>query len=134
MNKIFLIIQREYLTRVKKKSFILMTFLVPLLFIGMWSLIAYIAVKGDELGDKKHVKVVDESGLFKNRLENKSGLEFSYPNESFAQAKAALEKSEDDNDYLLHIPADNKNIVLLTRKTTSLNTVPVIEDQLTSIM
>jgi ABC-2 type transport system permease protein len=134
MNKIFLIIQREYLTRVKKKSFILMTFLVPLLFIGMWATIAYIAVKGGELGEKKQVKVIDESGFFKGRLENKSGFEFTYPNESFAQAKAALEKSDDDNDYLLHIPADTKNVMLLTRKTTSLNTVPVIEDQLTSIM
>lgn len=134
MKKILLIIQREYVSRVKKKSFILMTFLVPLLFIGMWGIAAYIAVKGDEFGDKKHVKVIDESGLFTGRLQNKSGFEFSYPKESFADAKKALEKSEDENDYLLHIPADGSKALLLSRKTTSLNTVPMIQDQLSGIM
>ncbi|NNC83427.1 MAG: ABC transporter permease, partial [Flavobacteriales bacterium] len=34
MHKVWLIIQREYLTRVKKKSFIIMTILGPLLFVG----------------------------------------------------------------------------------------------------
>ncbi|MDH5296992.1 MAG: hypothetical protein OEW26_07675, partial [Nitrospirota bacterium] len=35
MNKIWLIIKREYLTRVKKKSFLIMTFLGPILFAGL---------------------------------------------------------------------------------------------------
>mgnify|MGYP006175410943 CR=1 FL=1 len=41
MNKILLIIKREYLSRVKKKSFIVMTFLTPLLIAGIYALIGY---------------------------------------------------------------------------------------------
>ena len=40
MNKILLIIQREYVTRVRKKSFIVMTLLVPALFAAMFAVIA----------------------------------------------------------------------------------------------
>lgn len=45
MNKILLIIQREYLSRVKKKSFLLTTFLVPLFFIGMYVGIFFLTKK-----------------------------------------------------------------------------------------
>ena len=62
MNKILLIIQREYLSRVKKKSFLVLTFLVPVLFIGMFAILGYLAVKGDDLGDDKKVQVIDMSG------------------------------------------------------------------------
>ena len=57
MNKILLIIQREYLSRVKKKSFLLMTFLVPLLIIGMYALIAVLTIKGGDV--KTEVEVLD---------------------------------------------------------------------------
>ena len=66
MHKILLIIQREYFTRVKKKSFLLVTFLVPVLFIGVFVLIGYIAVNQNEMASKKKVEVVDESGWFTN--------------------------------------------------------------------
>ncbi|MDQ7949951.1 MAG: ABC transporter permease, partial [Pedobacter sp.] len=46
MNKILLIIRREYLSRVKKKSFIIMTFLTPLLIAGIYGLIGYFTYKG----------------------------------------------------------------------------------------
>ena len=55
MNKILLIIQREYLSRVRKKSFLVLTFLVPVLFVGMIALIGYLAVHQDAMGDKKIV-------------------------------------------------------------------------------
>ena len=48
MNKILLIIQREYFSRVKKKSFIWMTILVPTLFIGMYAFLGYLLANVDE--------------------------------------------------------------------------------------
>ena len=43
MNKVLLIIQREYVTRVRKKAFIVMIFEVPALILGMSALIGFIA-------------------------------------------------------------------------------------------
>ena len=102
MNKILLIIQREYLSRVKKRSFIVLTILVPVLFIGMFGLIGYLAVKGDDLGDKKKVQVIDENGAFINKLKNTGSIEYSYSNNNYAAAKTTFIK--DGYNYLLHIP------------------------------
>ena len=68
MNKIILIIKREYFSRVKKKSFLVMTFLVPMLIIGMYALIFALSIQG---GDNiPAVEIIDESGLFNKALEN----------------------------------------------------------------
>ena len=62
MNKLGLIIQREYLTRVKKKSFILLTLLSPLIFVALFTVPALLAVyAGDET---KTIAVKDDSGIF----------------------------------------------------------------------
>ncbi len=53
MNKLGLIIQREYLTRVKKKSFILLTLLSPLIFVALFTVPALLAVyAGKESQDR----------------------------------------------------------------------------------
>ena len=74
MDKIWLIIKREYLTRVKKRSFLLATLLTPLgilLFIGVVSLI--FAYEGD---DEKRVAVVDEAGVFPGGIKDEATLRF----------------------------------------------------------
>src|SRR5436190_24016614 len=103
MDKILLIIQREYLSRVKKKSFIVMTFLVPILFIGMFVLVGYLVAKQNELGDLKKIEVVDESGLFAGKLRNNGTLQYTFTSDSYAKARAGLLKS--DFDYLLYVPS-----------------------------
>jgi len=62
MNKIGLIIGREYFTRVKKKSFLLTTILVPLVIMGFYVAIVAIAVKGGS--EKQMIGIVDEAGIF----------------------------------------------------------------------
>jgi len=61
-NKIRLIIEREYLTKVRRKSFIVMTILGPLLFVGVFGIIAFLASvnKAD-----KTIIVYDETSLFR---------------------------------------------------------------------
>ena len=75
MKKIRLIIEREYLTRVKKKSFLLTTILVPVIIIGFYAAIIAIAVSGGN--ETETVAVVDKAGLFDGKIENGGGLNFS---------------------------------------------------------
>src|SRR6185312_11928012 len=98
MNKILLIIQREYFSRVKKKSFLILTFGLPLLFIGLSFLVGFLVAEGNEMGDQKKVEVVDESGIFKNKLKESNSATFKYTIDNYATAKSGFLKS--GNDYL----------------------------------
>ena len=102
MNKVLLIIQREYLTRVKKKSFLLMTFLVPALIIAMYALIAYLSVNGADKATE--VQVYDESGIFTSEFKNTETVSFSAGKTSFAEAKK--EAATNEEGFILHIPKD----------------------------
>jgi ABC-2 type transport system permease protein len=73
MHKIWLIIKREFLTRVRKKSFLILTLLIPLFFGGIIIIPVLLAVKGEE---NKRIAVVDESGLFTGQLPDTKGLYF----------------------------------------------------------
>ncbi|MEK0423252.1 MAG: hypothetical protein RLZ95_1162 [Bacteroidota bacterium] len=77
MHKIWLIIQREYLTRVKNKRFLLVTFLMPLLIIGLIFGSAYLTSTGAE---HRKIAVVDPNGFIKTSLKNTSQIDFEFPN------------------------------------------------------
>lgn len=76
MNKIKLIISREYLTRVKKKSFIVMTILGPILFAAMMVVPAWLASLEDT--DIKKIAIIDNSGIFLNKIPDTDYLKFEY--------------------------------------------------------
>jgi ABC-2 type transport system permease protein len=100
MHKIWLIIQREYLTRVRKKSFIIMTFLTPLLLAAFMVIPAWLATISDS---DDVVMVLDESGMFADKLESKEDLKIiPVAAASLEQAKTAYQ--ETDYTALLHIP------------------------------
>ncbi|MDX1314988.1 MAG: ABC transporter permease [Eudoraea sp.] len=63
MNKPLLIIKREYLAKVRNKSFVIMTILSPILIVGMIVLIAYLTKVNDS--DKRIITVLNESSFFK---------------------------------------------------------------------
>ena len=65
MNKIFLVLKREYLTRVKKKSFLLATLLTPLVIPTIIFAIAYFATRDKDSGHDE-IRVLDQSGYFEN--------------------------------------------------------------------
>ena len=73
MNKIWIVIQREYLTRVRKKTFILSTFLTPLLFAGILIAVILITVQGS---DKEVIGVIDNTGLFRNKIDSTRSVKF----------------------------------------------------------
>ncbi|MCS6968299.1 MAG: ABC transporter permease [Cytophagales bacterium] len=105
MNNIWLIVQREYLIRVRKKSFLIMSMVGPILFGALIFLPALIIVYASE--EDKHIGIVDQSGLFKNKFENSQSLTFTILPFDIDQAKAELRKKHYDG--LLYIPAIDIN-------------------------
>lgn len=133
MNKVLLIIQREYLSRVKKKSFLLLTFLVPSLFIAMYAVIFFIYKNGDN--DAKQFKVLDKSGLFKNELKNEPNVNFTYIETDYETAKKDIRKEKEN--FLLYIPADytsTGNVEIIAEKKPGIAVVSDIEKQMENIL
>ena len=76
MGKIWLIIKREYLTRVRNKTFILSTILLPLFFIGFIAASTYFSMKSQ---DKQTIAVHDENGIFRNSFKSDEFIRYEYP-------------------------------------------------------
>ena len=93
MSKINLIIKREYSTRVMKKSFILLTFLTPLLMVGMISLIVFLGtIKDDKV---KKIVVVDKTQLYKDVLKNNESYIFEFSDATVDELKNRNEKESE---------------------------------------
>jgi ABC-2 type transport system permease protein len=75
MNKTLLIIKREYLSRVRKKTFILSTILTPVLFVGLIVAIVFITIHGTR---HEKVAVVDPNGIFKGNLESNKLVTYDF--------------------------------------------------------
>lgn len=101
MNKVWLIFQREFLNRVQKKSFLIATVLVPLIFPAIIGIMGYIYVKQEEGVERAVVQVVDESG--KMQLESNDRFEFLNLSTGIEKAKQDFRKSE--AFALLYVPA-----------------------------
>ena len=78
MSKVGLIIKREYLSRVRKKTFILTTILTPLLFIGMIAAVTFITAKNIR---NEKIAVVDEQSLLKSNLKNSKSVSYAFRND-----------------------------------------------------
>ncbi len=74
MSNISLIIRREFNERVRKKSFIITTLLMPVLMIGL--MVAPALIMQFSRGDTKHIAVIDESGLVAPQLQSDEELIF----------------------------------------------------------
>lgn len=105
MHKIWLIVKREYLTRVKKKSFILMTILGPILIGGLYAFGIYMIISSGNTVSK--IKLVDESGMFGNKLSKSGNVVFEPDTTPINLAKELF----DPNDFagILYIPSDIVN-------------------------
>ncbi len=102
MNKILIILQREYLTRVRKRTFLLMTFLTPVLFAALFTLPIILAVG---LEGEKTVMVLDKTGKLMEHLEKAKNRKMKYapaPAEDLTKAKKIL--AEGNYYGLVYIP------------------------------
>lgn len=105
MNQLTLIMKREYLTKVRNKSFIIMTFLSPLIFVGIFALVAYLSNLNNDT--VRTIYVMDESGLFSEEFVSSPHLQYKMIfNSSLEEAKKDTER--DEVNGLLYIPKMEK--------------------------
>ncbi|MFY9309712.1 MAG: ABC transporter permease [Bacteroidia bacterium] len=134
MNKIALIIKREYLTRVKKKSFIIMTILGPILMAGIGVVPIYLSMQKAE---KQTIEVIDESGLFVNIIPESDLVNFVYPKITIQDARADFFKT--DYNAILYIPkvllsGGQHGIRIFYKKQLSASALNYISDHLSRII
>jgi ABC-2 type transport system permease protein len=101
MSKIGIVIQREYLTRVRKKSFIILTLLMPVLFAGMITGIVFLSSVSDKKA--KVIIVADETGEYFKVLKNTDQYVFIEAKEGFADFR----KNSDEEVYATLLIADD---------------------------
>ena len=126
MNKILLIIQREYLTRVKKKSFIIMTLLGPILIAGVLSLAIYLGLSDNSV---QNVLVIDEAKLVTKTFKDNENIKFFYSNENLSDS--AFGASQYNlmlvvNEYII----ENNKAHLYYKKYPSITTQNYVNRQL----
>ncbi len=90
MNKTGLIIGREYFSRVKKKTFVLLTLLGPLLIAGGISLTIWLSIEDAE---EQKIVVVDQLSPLFSKLENDKRVTFDYSELTLEEAKASFHDS-----------------------------------------
>ncbi len=127
MNKIFLIIQREYLTRVRKRSFIVMTILGPILMAATIVIPVYLATRTNET---KTVAVLDESGVFAGKFKDTDHIKFHDVVTDISTAKVSFAKSGDH--ALLYIPKTDvtlpSNALIYSGKNVNINVTSYVKD------
>lgn len=128
MHKIWLVIQREYSTRVKNKRFLLVTFLMPLLIIGLIFGSAYLSTTGTE---HRKIAVVDPNGFIKSSLKNTSQIEFEFPDK--VDTSNYTSKGYSDILILPNFDSDKKtNYILRSKKSMGLMMQNSISDKINS--
>lgn len=101
MNKILLIIQREYLSRVKKKSFILMTLLTPVIIAAFYGIMIYFSLQGATSTFHKIAVVNNNPGLTE-KLNSGKNISYTYFTTSLQDVKKNYIK--EGFDYILYLP------------------------------
>ncbi|KAB2918758.1 MAG: ABC transporter permease [Bacteroidetes bacterium] len=125
MKQIWLVTQREYLSRVKKKSFIIMTLLGPLLIALFYGAIIWVMVNEAEKDNEHFIQVIDESGLVKNQLKNNKQVLFGYTDDKIEDARKNLDSTSFYG--ILYFPPSFTldrpvGVQLFTREQSSLST------------
>ncbi len=106
MKNILLILRREYLVRIKKKSFWVMTLLMPILISGFYALLFWGVFNSR---DAQKVSIIDESGVFTQKFKNSSNVKYEFVKISLDSAIARLNQDrKDKTDIVALIP---KNIM-----------------------
>ncbi len=107
MNKIGLIIKREYLTRVRKRSFLILTFLGPILMAAIYIIPIMLALNASN--EKMRVAVVDESRWFEDRfVDNKEHTFVLMPGQPIDSVKEMVKSGV--FDMALYVPRTQLNI------------------------
>lgn len=136
MNKLNLIIQREFFAKVRNKSFIVMTFLSPLLFVGMAFLIGYLSNMNKDSITK--IAVYDQAGLLKNHFKNDKHT--LYIDLSSLPFKTAKDTAKASYEGMLFVPKVNNiqeikdKVEYISEDSPSIEFISNIEDVIDSTL
>ncbi|ASE62406.1 ABC transporter permease [Chryseobacterium indologenes] len=106
MNNIFLITKREFLTQVKKKSFIILTLLAPVLIVAFGAVIG-LMFKANE--SHSIIEVVDKSGLFTNQFKSNDKVDYAFVSAADEKSKINTLKSNESIAGILILPELKNN-------------------------
>ena len=113
MHNIFLILKHEFLTRVSKKSFIIMTLLGPLLIGLFYGSIAAISYSELNQSESKRVAIYDPSNALKGQISNSADFEFYYTKDN---ATAIKDVDDGKTDLLIDISKNSMDTMTVTAK------------------
>jgi ABC-2 type transport system permease protein len=136
MNKLLLIIQREFIAKVRNKSFIVMTFLSPLIFLGMSFLIGYLSSINKDEATK--IAIYDQGNILKSSL--KSDKETAYTDLSAMPFNVAKDTASKNYEGLLFIPKTatiqdlKSKVEFISDESASAEFISDIEDVVDSIL
>ena len=121
MNKIKYIIQREYLVRIRKRTFWILTLLGPVLYAGIFAL--PVIVQNSSGQQKQIIFVDDESGFFKEKLVADENISFIFIDKNILKKTEEMIK-EDKTSHILKIEKfdikDPKGFELISNKNAGL--------------
>ena len=104
MKNLWLVIQREYITRVRRRAFILATLLTPLGLAFFFVVVQFIFTYGND--EDKRIAIVDEGGIFDGPLADDEGLYFKFVDDDVETLKTAIrEEADDAYNGILVVPA-----------------------------
>ena len=135
MRKIYLVIAREFTERVRKKSFIVTTLLMPLFMIGMMVAPSLMMLYGTS--EQKQVVVVDKSGIVAERMISSEEVVFSAQNNLTKEEACQIYNAESGVFGILYINediADSGNVQFITNSSSSLMLEELIQSQLKNII
>ncbi len=134
MSKIAIIAGREFNERVRKKSFIFTTILMPILMVGIMFVPALMMnIQSDEA---KEILVVDQSGLIAERLEDSSTIDFTPSDKTLEELTAQQGESNPFGILIIgsDVATNPSNVQLLTYESSTINIESAISDQIASII
>ena len=120
--KIGIIIEREYLTRVKKRSFLLITFLAPIFFAALMFLPGLLMLNSEKFDSKKTIAVCDESTLFTGKFKDTDVNTFIYEEKDITDVKNLVR--EGVYDGVLYIPGTSLTLPV-NAEIYSMNQIPM---------
>jgi len=134
MEKVLLIIQREYITRVRKKAFIIMIFVVPALIILMGFIVSLVAKNSNEIESQQVVLVLDNSGVFTGKFHDIKNLRFETAKQTLPAVKEILKKDENSSALVIPENFDKKDAVkIYSKKKPGIVLTQEIESQMNTI-
>lgn len=104
MNKIWLIVQREYITRVKNKTFLLTTFLAPIGIVLFAAALGFVMSSGSD--EQKQIVVIDQSNLLEGEVKATNNIVFTFTSDDLDKSLEAYKEGSNDGVLVITTLSD----------------------------